>query len=155
MTDRWRVFDAETVGYMLSAYLDGVDFNDFQDLKAWRRLVPSVASEVVTLTGQDLIVVQSVLVEDYWSELAHGLAREDLQVFHVLLDCDESVLHKRIADDEHDPRAADWRRSHVDGYRSARGWMMDTADLVVDTTSTDPVRVAARILHELEQEPLR
>lgn len=42
MTDRWRVFDAEIVGYMLRAYLDGVDFDDFQDLSAWRGLVPSV-----------------------------------------------------------------------------------------------------------------
>jgi broad-specificity NMP kinase len=150
MTDRWRVFDAEIVGYMLRAYLDGVDFNDFQDLSAWRRLVPSVAMEVTSLTGADLLVVQSVLIEGYWSELSHGTKREGLDVFHVVLDCDESVLRDRITDDEDDPGAAEWRMSHVDAYLSARGWMVAAADLVVDTTRAEPQVVASRILDALK-----
>ena len=38
----WHPFDPEWVGYMLRANLDGVPFDDFQDLAAWRRLVPHV-----------------------------------------------------------------------------------------------------------------
>lgn len=106
--------------------------------------------EVASLTGADLLVVQSVLVEGYWSELTQGMEREGLEVFHVLLDCDESVLRERIADDEDDPGAAEWRMSHVDTYRSARGWMVEAADLVVDTASAEPKVVASRILDALE-----
>lgn len=154
-TERWRVFDAELVGYMLRAYLDGIHFDDFQDLGAWRRLVPSVAREVTSLTGADLLVVQSVLVEDYWSELTRGMRREGLELFHVLLDCDESVLRDRIAADQDDPSAAEWRMRHVDTYRAARGWMVDAADLVVDTANAEPKVVASRILDALEEESRR
>ena len=148
-TERWRLFDAELVGYMLRAYLDDVDAEDFQELDAWRRLVPSVAKEIITLTGAELLVVQTVLVERYWRELAEGMEREGLQVFHVLLDCEDSALRARIAGDEDDPGAADWRLSHLDEYRSARAWMIEAADLVVDTTRCDPVVVARGILQGL------
>jgi hypothetical protein len=148
-SDRWRLFDAEVVGYMLRTYLDGVAFNDFQDLAAWRRLVPSVAKEVVALTGADLLVVQSVLVEHYWSDLMGGMNDEGLEVFHVLLDCDESVLRERIVQDAEDPGAAGWRLDHLSFYRAARGWMTAAADLVVDTSSADPTAVAQRVLEAL------
>ena len=149
MTDRWRVFDAEIVGYMLRSYLGGVHFDDFQDLGAWRRLVPSVAKEVSMVADADLLVVQSVLDEGYWSELMDGIEREGLAVFHVLLDCDESVLRRRIAEDRDDPGAAEWRMSHVDTYVSARGWMADAADLVIDTGDAEPEVVARRIIDAL------
>jgi adenylylsulfate kinase-like enzyme len=152
-SDRWRLFDAEVVGYMLRSYLDGVAFNDFQDLAAWRRLVPSVAKEVSALTGADLLVVQSVLVESYWSELRRGMNDEGLEVFHVLLDCDESVLRERIVRDEEDPGAAGWRLEHLSDYWAARGWMTATADLVVDTSNSDPTAVAQRVLTALAAHP--
>jgi hypothetical protein len=143
---RWRVFDPEWVGYMLRANLDGFDFDDFQELGAWRRLVPQVASEISSTTGSNLIAVQTVLVATYWSELRHGMEREGLGPFHVVLDCDESTLRARIADDLEDPGAAEWRLRHVDEYRTARAWMIDAADLVVDTTRCDAASAARLIL---------
>lgn len=38
----WRIFDPESVGYMLSDNLRDLEFSDFQDLPSWRRLTPLV-----------------------------------------------------------------------------------------------------------------
>jgi cytidylate kinase len=145
-SDEWHLFDPEWVGYMLRANLEGVEFSDFQDLAAWRRLVPLVAREITLLTGDDLLVCQTVLVQHYWEELRLGLQGQGLEVFHVLLDCDELVLRRRIASDEDDRDAEEWRTNHLDVYRAARGWMLNAADLVVDTTSVEPSDVASLIL---------
>ncbi len=93
---RARQFDPEWVGYMLKANLCDLEFTDFQQLPPWRTLVPTVMAEVAALTGQDLIAVQTVLIESYWRELQAGLARLSLDVFHVLLDADPDVLAQRI-----------------------------------------------------------
>lgn len=59
----WRLFDAEQVGLLLATNLSGVEFHDFQDLPPWRSLVPLIASEISEFTGDDLLVVQTVLVK--------------------------------------------------------------------------------------------
>lgn len=59
LSDRLRVFDPEWVGYLLKANLADQPFTDFQQLSAWRRLVPHVADEIIRLTGQSLVTVQS------------------------------------------------------------------------------------------------
>jgi hypothetical protein len=142
----WHPFDPEWVGYMLRANLDGVPFDDFQDLAAWRRLVPHVMHEVGLLTGEHLIASQTVLVEDYWNELRSGLEDRGLEVFHVLLDCDEAVLRDRISCDADERGAQEWRVRHLEDYRAARAWMVRAADQVVDTSGSDPGKVAVQIL---------
>jgi cytidylate kinase len=155
----FRVFDAEWVGYMLAANLQGVVLRDFQDLPAWRRLVPVVAREVADHTSDRLVVVQTVLNRDYWTEIAAGLMANGLPVFHVLLDAETSALRHRIEHDEDvhaqiaagtiDPAALQWRLDHIDAYVAARDWLTAAADLVVDTTPLDVIGVAEAILHEL------
>jgi hypothetical protein len=147
LDDQWRLFDPEWVGYMLRANLAGVEPADFQDIEAWRTLVPVVAKEVAsTLSAAKLLLVQTVLVEQYWRELRCGFERQGFEVMHVVLDCDERVLKQRIDDDANDPGAAQWRAEHVDDFISARTWMIDAADLVVDTTERHPHEVADVIL---------
>lgn len=41
-----RLFDPEVVGYMLAHSLKDQAFTDFQDLPAWRALVPATALEI-------------------------------------------------------------------------------------------------------------
>jgi len=144
------------VGYMLRANLGDLKFSDFQELPPWRSLVPRVAREIVDLTGQDLIAVQTVLDERFWAELRAGLASEDLDVFHVVLDADEDILQRRIAGDEGmrariasgevDPRAELWRSQHVPAYLEARSWMLAAADLVIDTSRRPPGEIAQHVL---------
>jgi hypothetical protein len=70
-------------------------------------------------------------------------------VFHVVLDADEAVLRQRIEASE---EARQWRLDHLAGYRTAREWMLQSADLVVDTTRLTPSQAARRITSALSGE---
>jgi hypothetical protein len=141
----WRLFDPEWVGYMLKANLGDLAIDDFQELPPWRSLVPRVAQEIASLTGQSLLAVQTVLVEEYWDELGRGFAQQGLEVFHVVLDAEEEALRTRISGDQVDPGAEQWRLDHVVTYLSARPWMMARADLVLDTSEITATDAADRI----------
>lgn len=138
-------FDPEWVGYMLRANLHGVEFDNFQDLPAWRNLVPPVAHQISLHVNRDLLAVQTVLKENYWSELHNGLTAEGFDIVHVLLDCDESELRKRIENDTADEQAKPWRLGHIDEFLAARPWLVRTANVVIDVTSSSPEDAAAEI----------
>ena len=144
-----RVFDPEHVGYMLQANLRDVmsdnGFADFQQLAAWRALVPLVARSVVDTTGSELVIVQSVMVEEYWHELRRGMDAAGLPVFHVVLEADDDTLRRRIENDELEQGARDWRLEHVAKFQVARPWMVAAADLVLDTSHLSVAEVAASI----------
>lgn len=149
---RWRIFDPEWVGYMLRANLRGIEIHDFQDLAAWRTLVPAVADEITNLTRDDLIVVQTVLVEGYWKDLQNGLRDRNLRSVHVLLDADERTLETRIRADDADRTAAPWRLAHVSTFREARPWLLGSADLVIDTTNCSADETARQIVEALRRD---
>ena len=142
----WRLFDPEWVGFMLRANLSDLAVDDFQDLPPWRALVPSVAHQIASLTGDGLLAVQTVLVEEYWDELRFGFAHHGLELFHVVLDADESVLRERISADQIERGARQWRLDHLAAYESARSWMAVGADLVIDTARLSAPDAASRIL---------
>ena len=146
-----RLFDPEWVGYMLTANLTGIEIADFQDLRPWRSLVPPVARAVSDISGEDLVAVQTVMVEDYWHELRSGMLAEGLDVVHVVLDADEATLRARIERDDVERQAEQWRLDHVDAYVAARGWLRRAADLVIDTGDLTPIEVVRRIVDELAE----
>lgn len=152
MSGRWRPFDPELVGYMLSANLADRSFGgDFQHLAAWRRVVPIVAREVADFTGEQLVAVQTVLVEHYWDELRAGLEAQGFEVFHVLLDTRPDTLGLRIEADasEVGARARGCRLAQVPTFEAGRRWMTSAADLVVDTSATPADAVAQTILRSI------
>ena len=53
-----RVFDPETVGYMLLPNLADQPVSDFQHWPPWRPLVAATAAELARFTGQHLIAPQ-------------------------------------------------------------------------------------------------
>lgn len=140
-----RLFDPESVGALLTRHLTDLPIDDFQDLPGWRRLVPAVMREIVEISGDDLVAVQSVLNESRWLELRNGLTAAGLDAFHVVLDVTTTALAHRIDADADEPAAATWRRDHVPVYAAAREWLFAAADLVVDTTTTNAADVAATI----------
>lgn len=147
----WRIFDPEMVGYFLRAALPDIsDVDDFQDWAAWRPLVMASLHEVSAQTRQPLVAPQSVLREDYFSEIIDGLAKAGHQTFHVLLDAPELVLRQRILAVE---EAQDWRLAHLPIYLNARGWMADRADLVLDTSQDDPTALARSIIEHIAGRP--
>jgi hypothetical protein len=143
-----RVFDPELVGYLLVSALDDHEFKDFQDLPPWRQLVPVVTAAIAGFTGQHLIAVQTVLREDYWNELAQGLARAQLDIFHVLLHVDADELTGRIEADEREASARQWRLDHLGDYQRAQPWLQAAADLVIDSTRLPVAEVADQIAVE-------
>ncbi len=142
----WRLFDPEWVGYMLRANLADWEVADFQDLPPWRALVPQVARQIMELTGDHLLVVQTVLREDVWNELQTGFAANNCEVTHVVLHADDEVLRERIVADEVERDARDWRLAHADPYRLSRLWLSSRADLVVDTTNISATDAANLVI---------
>lgn len=138
---------------MLRANLSDQQFDDFQELPPWRTLVPRVAEEIGRLTGDDLVAVQTVLVESFWLELRSGCEQLGCDVFHVVLDAEEAALRERINADTVEVIAKDWRLSHIDAFHAARDWMTADADLVVDVSDADPRDAAATILGGLPARP--
>jgi hypothetical protein len=137
-----RLFDPESVGYMLRPNLTDWPVRDFRDWESWRRLTPIVADEMVRFSRQSLVAPQTVLEETYWNELAHGLSQRGHDVLHVLLDADESALRARIEADMELAVARQGRLDHLSRYAEARGWMSQRTDLVVDTTDITPDEAA-------------
>jgi len=125
-----RLFDPETVGYMLRPNLADQPVSDFQHWPPWRRLVVATTTELARFTGQHLIAPQTILTRAYLEHIFAGLRDAGLPVFHVVLDADEDILRQRI---QGSPEAQAWRLAHLAEFRASRSWMIPAADLVVDT----------------------
>ena len=141
-----RVFDPETVGYMLQPNLADLPVSDFQHWSPWRPLVVATAAELARFTGQHLIAPQTILVRAYLEQILAGLRDAGLDVFHVVLDASEEVLRRRILGSA---EAQAWRLDHLAEYRSARSWMIQAADLAVDTGGRPPAEIAHQIASAL------
>lgn len=147
-----RLFDPEAVGYMLMHSLKDQTFSDFQDLPAWRALVPATAHEIRRQTGQHLVTVQTVLRQDYWADLKASFSELDDQVIHVVLDADEANLRSRIENDQVEISGRQWRLDHLESYAAARAWMIEDADLVIDTSRLTAEDVVYRITEAVTAE---
>lgn len=116
------MFDPECVGYMLRENLSDFPVRDFRDWESRRILTPIVADEMVRLTGQSLIAPQTVLEETYWDELLLGLTTRGHDVFHVLLEADETTMRNRIEADRELAVARQGRLDHLQTFTEARPW---------------------------------
>ena len=141
-----RVFDPETVGYMLRPNLADHPVTDFQDWPPWRRLVVGTATELARFTGQHLIAPQTVLDRGYLDQIFAGLVHAGLTVFHVVLDADDDILRQRILGSA---EAQQWRLAHLPAYQQSRSWLIRRADLVVDTGNRSPAEAAGQIANAL------
>ena len=90
-----RLFDPETVGYMLQPNLADHPVSDFQHWAPWRPLVVATAIELARHTGEHLIAPQTILNRDYLAEIVTGLRAAGAAVFHVLLDASDDTLRRR------------------------------------------------------------
>lgn len=120
--------------------------SDFQHWPPWRPLVVTAATELARYTGQHLIAPQTILTREYLEQIFAGLRASGQEVFHVVLDADKEVLRQRILGSD---EARDWRLAHLASYQEARPWMVDVADLVVDTGAQNPAEVACQIADAL------
>ncbi len=142
------VYDPEVIGeslrHLLPAEVYG-SVRDFQDLAAWRRLVPATAVALLAELPGPLIVPMTLLRQDYRDEIFGALAADRVAIHHVVLHAEETILRKRIeADETESARARQWRLDHLAAYQQARPWLEEDA-VVVDTTALTPRRAAELI----------
>jgi predicted kinase len=150
MVPNSRVFDPEAVGQMLRGVLIDRPVGDFQDWAAWRPLVAASLVEIARMTGQHVVVPQTVLKREYFDQIFGQLRAAELDTFHVVLDAADAVLRNRI---ETSDEAREWRLTHLDEYQDARSWMTEAADYVVDTAASTPPQIARRIFSSLPEIP--
>lgn len=139
------LFDTEYVGYMLRHVEKLPQVRDFQDWPPWRHLVVETAAQLLGYVGGVLVVPQTVLVEQYWTEIRAGLEKYGIPVHHFVLHCDPDTLTERIETDSETnvrfPNARQWRLDHRAAYRDALPWL-GREGKVVDTAPLSPPQVA-------------
>jgi hypothetical protein len=133
-----RLFDAECVGELLVPILAGVPCNDFQEWDPWRGLVVETAARVLDYVGGTLVIPQTVLVEEYWDEIAGGLGERGIPIEHF------GTLVRRIETDAKSSPASGWRMGHLQAYREALPWLRGKAR-VVETDRLTPEQVAQTV----------
>lgn len=148
------LYDPELVGHGLRHILPTdrmATVSDYQDLAAWRRLVPEVAAALLAEVPGPLVVPMTLLREDYRDEIFGGLAARGLAVHHFVLDPAETILHERIESRDECPgdpaasaRVRSWCREHLPQYRLARRWLSRDAQLV-DTAGLTPRQTAEHL----------
>jgi hypothetical protein len=138
-----RLFDAECVGELLVPILAGVPCNDFQEWDPWRGLVVETAARVLDYVGGTLVIPQTVLVEEYWDEIAAGLGERGIPIAHFVLHAEQPTLVRRI---ETDPNmlSSTWRLGHLQAYQEALPWLRGKAQ-VIETDRLTPEQVAEKV----------
>lgn len=138
-----RVLDAEKVGETLMDVRPGLPGTDnFQHWPPWRPLVVETARRILDYTGGTLVMPMTVLVEEYWREIAAGLAQYRIPVRHFVLHADEDTLRARIAGDTFTGPNSPFRLKYLADYaEAARTWLHAEAE-VVDTTHLTPEQAA-------------
>jgi hypothetical protein len=142
-------FDAERVGLLLRPMLSDIEpVTDFQHWRPWRSLVAETAIELLEFSDRIPVAVQTVLHEQYWTEISGRIRDRGGEIFHVVLEADEATMRRRI---EKSDLAIDWRLEHLLEFQQARSWMAAAADLIVDTTELTPAQAADHIVAALPQ----
>ncbi|MBD0710360.1 MULTISPECIES: NUDIX hydrolase [unclassified Streptomyces] len=152
------LYDPEATGGSLRALLPAkrlAEVEDYQDLPMWRRLVVDTAAALLAEVGGVLVVPMTLLRQEYRDEIFGGLAARRIDVRHVLLASEETILRRRIedradyGDPETDARVRDWCHAHLAPYREALGWLAADA-YTVDTSALSASETARDIADALE-----
>ncbi|MFD8011837.1 NUDIX domain-containing protein [Streptomyces sp. NPDC059762] len=93
------LYDPEATGAALRGLLPAkrlAEVDDYQDLPIWRRLVVDTAAALHAEVGGVLVVPMTLLRQEYRDEIFGGLAARRIDVRHVLLAPEETILRTRI-----------------------------------------------------------
>jgi 8-oxo-dGTP pyrophosphatase MutT (NUDIX family) len=147
------LYDPELTGGGLRRLLPAkrlAEVEDYQDLPIWRRLVVDTAAALLAELGGVLVVPMTLLRQEYRDEIFGGLAARRIEVRHVLLDPEETILRERIdgrseyGDPEVDARVREWCHTHLTPYRAARDWLAADA-YTVDTSALTAAEAARSV----------
>ncbi|MFF8278925.1 NUDIX domain-containing protein [Streptomyces lateritius] len=149
------LYDPELIGGAMSWLLPQkrlAEVNDFQDLPIWRRMVVDTAAALLAEVGGVLVVPMTLLRQEYRDEIFGGLAARRIQVRHVLLAPDETILRERIhgrTPDHSDPaeltRVRQWSYDHIEPYRTAVHDWLGADAYIVDSTALTTAETARAV----------
>lgn len=114
--------------------------------------VLTALTEIARAEVGDVVVPQTVLVEEYWDEIVGALVDQGVEVAAVTLHVDvdehlrriETDMLSRPEDDAGRVPAARWRELRRRDYDAALPWLR-AKTLVLDTTGSQPDDVARAI----------
>jgi predicted kinase len=140
-----RVFDSEHIGYLLRGIIGDLPHTDFKELDPWRGLTIETARQVLEYAGGTLVIPQTVLQHEYWTELTDGFTKAGIPLRAFTLHTDADTFRHRVDHDADEPTARRWRLDHRAAYETALDtWMRDATELI-DTTHRTPAQVTAHI----------
>lgn len=146
---RTMLYNPEHLGALLRAVVRRFrPVPDYQDLRAWRLVVPAAAWPLTRIARRTLVIPMTVWRRAYWDGLLTGLRGADADVRAFRLSASEETLHARIVGDRDDPRARDWRLAHMYSVSVA---LTDPAfGTEIPTDGRTPVQVASDIARTLQ-----
>ncbi|MEV7616245.1 NUDIX hydrolase [Streptomyces sp. NPDC089799] len=142
------LYDPETIADTVRALLPRKRLDeaaDPQDLPVWRRLVVDAAAALLAELGGVLVVPMALLRQEHRDEIFGGLAARRIQVRHVLLAPDETILRGGVV-----------RRTGVPEWAVADAYVIDNAELSARQTAeriAEAVRTDAARACEIVQTP--
>jgi predicted kinase len=150
------ITDPEEIGFVLRASIGEHPMRqkDFQDYPAWRALVADLCAGLDRQTqGGPVIAPMTLLRRDYAEEIFDALAKDGVEVRHLLLHADSGTIRARIESsmefpdsEERSEKVRAFRRRKLEIYKQAYdSWLRERAD-VIDTTALTPDQVAAKAL---------
>lgn len=146
-----RIFDSEHIGFLLRPIIGDIPCDDFKDWKPWRGLTVACAREVLDFAGGTLVVPQTVLQRQYWTELREGFDAAGVPVRAFTLHAEREVWRRRVEADTVEAGARAWRFDHRDVYEAALAEWMSAETDVVDTTGQSPDEVAKHLAARLAE----
>ena len=142
------IVDPEEIGTLLRPVLQPVaPVRDFQEWPAWRQLVAVTLNAVLRELaegGPSLVIVpQTVIVEEYWSEIISDLD-PSVRLTPVALHIDSDEHRRRATDDTEEPGALRWRLGRFASFREAEWIRREFIGIDVSTLSRDATVAAIR-----------
>jgi hypothetical protein len=139
------LLDPELVGIPLqrAARLLGRTVDDFQDLRAWRRLTVA-GLRVARLRWPTIVVPMAFSSAAYLDELRRGLARFEPRVLHFCLVAPEDVVHARLGRRGASPERNAWEFRRASECCAVHGG--EAFRTQVDASDRTPEEIAAQIV---------
>jgi chloramphenicol 3-O-phosphotransferase len=145
------LFDPEIIGILLqrSARLFGYPVEDFQDLRAWRRLTV-FGLRLARLWSANIVVPMAFSNHAYLQEIRQAIENFEPQLYHFCLVAPTEVLHSRLKRRGADPEKQRWEYRRASECCAAHVSCIFATHLkAVDRT---PEELAEHLLHHTRAE---
>ncbi|GGA68214.1 AAA family ATPase [Ornithinibacillus halotolerans] len=149
--DNSILYDPEEVGYMLRNIITDdmkkqeEHTDNFQDLLPWKRLVVTVAKELITTYEKNLIIPMTIYKKEYLSYIINGIKECDPNTFHFCLIANKSTIHNRLL--KRGEEAGNWCFQQTD--RCLEAFQDDIFQIKINTDQKSSHQVVEEIMKQI------